>query len=80
MDSENNIFDTNFAVAAINTIIATTIVVTFDVAEATGGTETWTYQISKGWISRKDFGRIEDGARRNTTEYKIIAYGTKIIA
>jgi len=29
---------------------------------------------------RKDFGRIEDGARRNTTEIKILMYGTKVIA
>ena len=41
---------------------------------------TWTYSTTKSWVTRKDFGRIEDGARRNTTEYKLLLYGTKIIA
>lgn len=79
LDSENNVFDTNWKVAAINTIIATTIVAVFDIADGAGSTETWTYQISKGWVSRKEFGRIEDGARRNTTEYTLLLYGTKLI-
>jgi hypothetical protein len=80
MDSENNVFDVNFSVVAANTVIGTAIVATFDVADGAGTQETWTYVTSKSWVTRKDFGRIEDGARRNTTEYKILMYGTKVIA
>jgi len=79
-DSENNLFDVNFFVTAINVAVATTIVATFDVADGAGTTETWTYIAAKSWVMRKDFGRIEDGARRNTTEIKILMYGTKVIA
>ena len=80
MDSENDVFNVNFFVAAINVAVATTIVATFDVADGAGTIETWTYITDKSWVTRKDFGRVEDGARRNTTEYKILLYGTKVIA
>lgn len=80
IDSEHNVFDAYFTVVAANAIIATAVVATFDVADGAGTTETWTYITSKSWVTRKDFGRIEDGARRNTTEYKLLMYGTKIIA
>jgi len=80
MDSENDVFDLNFFAAAANVAVATTIVATFDVADGLGTTETWTYEISKSWVTRKEFGRIEDGARRNTTEYHVLMYGTKLIA
>lgn len=81
IDSEHNVFDAYFTVVAENAEIATDIVVVFDVADGAGSTETWTYTHvdNTAWVSRKDFGRIEDGARRNTTEYKIITYGVKTI-
>jgi len=83
VDTVNTIFFAYFTVIAENAEIATDIVVVFDLADGTGNTETWTYDYTHAdntaWISRKDFGRIEDGARRNTTEYKIITYGVKTI-
>ena len=79
LDTENTMFHAFFSVEAANTLINTPIVVTFDVADGAGTTETWTYITDKSWITRKDFGRVEDEARRNTTEYKILMYGTKVI-
>jgi len=79
-DSDNTIFDVNYFVAATNVVIGTTIVASFWIADNTGDHETWTYQLSKGWVEKKEYGRIEDGVRRSTWEYSIICYGTKIIA
>ena len=79
-DSDTDIFDLDYFVAAANIPVATTIVVAFVVADAAGTAETWTYQIAKSWIQRKEFGRIEDGAMRNTFEYTVAAIGTKLVA
>lgn len=80
VDSENDIFDLNYFVAAINVVIGTAIVATFDVADGLGTTETWTYITDKSWVEKKEFGRIEDGVRRNTFEYVILLYGTRVVA
>ena len=81
IDSENDLFDVNYKVAAINTFIATAIVVTFDLAAPLpSDVETWTYITDKSWVEKKEFGRIEDGVRRNTFEYTILLFGTKLIA
>ncbi len=83
LDSDSNIFDLNFKVAADNVFIGTTIVVTFDMAIAATAaaiSESWTYITDKSWITKKEFGRIEDGVKRSTFEYQIICYGTKVIA
>ena len=79
LDSESDVFDKYWFVAAVNVLIDTTVVAIFDVADGAGSTETWTYEINEGWVMRKEFGRIEDGARRNTTEYVLLLYGTKLI-
>ena len=79
-DSDTDVFDLDYFVAAANIPVATTIVVTFTVADAAGTAETWTYQIAKSWIQRKEYGRIEDGASRNTFEYTVAMIGTKLIA
>ncbi len=79
IDSENDLFDVNFFVAAINVVVGTTVVAVFDVADGAGSTETWTYEISESWVERKEFGRIEDGVRRNTFEYTVLTFGTKLI-
>ena len=80
IDSDSDLFDLDYFVAAANIPVATTIVVTYVVADATGSGETWTYEAAKSWIQRKEYGRIEDGVRRNTFEYQILMYGTKVIA
>lgn len=86
IDSETDIFgipgtEVNWFVAAVNVVVGTAIVAVFDVTPVTGAatTETWTYETSESWIERKEFGRIEDGVRRNTFEYVIICFGTKEI-
>jgi len=79
-DSDTDIFDLDYFVAAANIPVATTIVITFVVADAAGTSETWTYQIAKSWIQKKEFGRIEDGAMRNNFEYVVAMIGTKLIA
>lgn len=80
IDTETNAFDASFGVTAANSTIGTSLIVTFAVADATGTAETWTYQIAKSYVSRREFGRIEDGATRNTYEYTILTYGTRLIA
>lgn len=79
-DSDTDIFDLDYFVAAANIPVATTIVVTFAVADAAGTSETWTYEIAESWIQRKEYGRIEDGSARNTFEYTVAMIGTKLIA
>lgn len=59
---------------------AAVFAVVFMVADAAGTQETWTYTHSSSYVQRKDFGRIEDGARRNTIEYQVLMYGTKVIS
>ncbi len=79
LDSDDTLFDANYFVAAINVAVATTIVASFYIADGTGNYETWTYVADKAWVEKKEFGRVEDGARRSTFEYSIILYGTKVI-
>jgi len=80
LDSDDTLFDADYFVAQTNIAVATAIVATFNEADGLGTTETWTYQISESWVEKKEFGRIENGARRNTFEYSIICFGTKLIA
>lgn len=80
LDSDETLFDVNYFVASINIVIGTTIVAEFYIADGTGDYETWTYITDKSWVEHKKIGRVEDGAKRNTFEYHIIMYGTKVIA
>lgn len=59
---------------------AAVFAVTFVVADAAGTIETWTYTATKSYVQRKEFGRIEDGATRNTVEYQIVMYGVRVIS
>jgi len=79
LDSDSDIFDASFSVVAANSALGTSFIATFVVADAAGTVEIWTYQFTKSYVQRKEFGRIEDGAGRNTTEYTILMYGTKVI-
>ena len=79
LDSDNTPFDANYFVAAFNVVVAGTIVVTFMEADGEGSTEIWTYEAAESWVEKKEFGRIEDGARRNTFTYSIVCFGTKLI-
>ncbi len=80
MDSDTNAFDADWSITAANTSLGTSLIVYFVVADAAGTSETWTYQIAKSYVSRREAGRIEDGAPRNTTEWTVLMYGTKVIA
>lgn len=79
LDSDSDVFSASYSVEAANTALGTAFTVTFNVADAAGTVETWTYQTAKSYVMRKEAGRIEDGAPRNTTEYTILMYGTKTI-
>jgi len=84
LDSEDSLFgapgaEVNYFVAAINVAVATTIIASFYIADNSGDYEKWTYTISKSWVEKKEYGRIEDGVRRNTFEYHVVMYGTKLI-
>ena len=79
LDSDSDVFAASWAISAINTALGTSFIVTFDVADALGTVETWTYTFTKSWVQRKDGPRIEDGATRNTSTYTIFMYGTKAI-
>lgn len=79
LDSDSDVFDASFDVTAANTALGTSFIAKFNVADATSTVETWTYQFAKSYVQRKEAGRIEDGAARNSTEYVIISYGTKVI-
>ena len=80
MDSDTNAFDADWRITAANTSLGTSLIVTFVVADAAGTAETWTYQFAKSYVSRREPGRIEDGAARNTTVWTVLMYGTKLIA
>ena len=79
LDSDSDVFDASFDVDSANTAIGTSFIVKFVVADAAGTVETWTYTHGSSYVQRKEFGRIEDGATRNTTEYTILMYGTKAV-
>ncbi len=79
-DSDTDGFNASYAITAVNTAIGTSLIVSFIVLDGAGTTETWTYQIAKSFVSKRDGGRIEDGAPRNTVEFSVLMYGTKLIA
>lgn len=76
-DSDETLFDLDYFINQFNITVATTIIVTFMEADGEGSTEIWTYDISESWVEKKEFGRIEDGARRNTFTYSIICFGSR---
>lgn len=79
LDSDSDVFDASYSVVAANSALGTSFIATFVVADAAGTVETWTYTHGDSYVQRKEFGRIEDGARRNTTEYTIYMFGVKAI-
>ena len=79
IDSDSDLFDASYTVEAANSAIGTSFIVVFVTADAAGTAETWTYGFASSWVQKKEYGRIEDGARRNTFEYQILMYGTKAI-
>lgn len=76
-DSDSTAFDSSYSVTAANSAIGTAFTVKFTVADSAGTEETWTYEHAKSYVQRKEPGRIEDGATRNTTEYTVITYGSR---
>lgn len=79
LDSDSDVFDASWAITAANTALGTSFIVTFNVADAASTVETWTYQYTKSYVQKKEDGKIEDGATRNTTVYTVLMYGTKTI-
>lgn len=79
-DSESTVFDASWSVEGSNSALATAFTVKFNVADASGTEETWTYTHSESRVTRKEDGRIEDGADRNRVEYGVLMYGTRTIS
>jgi len=80
LDSDSTVLDASWAITAANTAIGTAFTVKFNLADAASTEETWTYTAAKSYVSKKENGRIEDGANRNSTEYTVTMYGTKTIS
>jgi len=75
VDSETDIFDTYFNVQAVNAVIAPNLIVNFTLADAAGGTRSWTYSggtPEMTYILNRREGNISDDLPRDTIEYQII--------
>jgi len=75
VDSETDIFDAYFGVQAANTVILPDIVVNFTLADAAGGTMSWTYNGGSpevSYILNRREGLISDDLPRDTIEYQIL--------
>ena len=85
IDSETDIFDGAFAVTAANTFLGGIFYVEFILAGATGipgvtaRRERWTYTPARAWVINRNEGKVDMDAERNTTEYQILIYGTRVI-
>jgi len=81
IDSENTLFDASFAVDAANTAIGTSLIINF-IASTTldpAVALVWTYAHATAYVQKREYGRIEDGAPRNTLEYTIVTNGQKTV-
>ena len=78
-DSDSTVFDASWGIIVANSAIGTSFIVTFNIANATSQLETWTYTFTESYVTKKEPGRIEDGASRNSVEYKILMYGSRVI-
>ena len=81
IDSESDLFDADFEVEDENTSIGTQLIVNLiaDTEVNVGVAETWTYDEDNSYIQRREFGRIEDGAPRNTIEYVVVTWNGRAI-
>lgn len=83
VDSETDIFDAYFSVQAANVVIPVTLSVTFTLADAVGGTRTWTYSggsPAMSYIINRREGNISDDLPRDTIEYQIITTCDKAVS
>jgi hypothetical protein len=82
VDSETDIFDTYFSVQAVNAVIAPNLIVNFTLADAAGGTRSWTYSggtPEMTYILNRREGNISDDLPRDTIEYQIITTCDKAV-
>lgn len=83
VDSETDIFDPYFSVQAANVLIPATLSATFTLADAAGGTRTWSYPggtPATTYIINRREGNINDDLPRDTIEYQIITTCTRTVS
>lgn len=78
VDSETDIFDLLFSVTAANTVF-TTLYVDFILADGSATRERWTYQAAASYIVNRNQSKTDMDADRNTIEYQVLVYGTRVI-
>ena len=80
IDSESTLFDASFSVEAANTAIGTSFIINLivDTTVDTGVPLIWTYDEAACYVQKREYGRIEDGAPRNTIEYTIVTNGERV--
>jgi len=80
IDSETNIFDApHIAVTAANAPFNTSFYVHFILADGAATRERWTYTPARAYVINRNQGKTDMDAERNTTEYQILIYGTRVI-
>lgn len=79
IDSETDIFDAAFGVTAANTPFAGVFFVDFILADGAATRERWTYTPARAWVINRNEGKVDMDAERNTIEYQILIYGTRVI-
>jgi len=81
VDSESTLFDASFQVDAINTALGTSFIINF-IASTTLDPSValvWTYDEATCYVQKREYGRIEDGAPRNTIEYTVVTNGQRTV-
>ena len=85
IDSETNIFEgaapayPHLRVTAANTAFNTSFYVDFILADGAATRERWTYTPERAYVMNRNEGKIDMDAERNTIEYQVLIYGTRVI-
>ena len=80
IDSETTIFDApHHAVTAANVAFNTDFYVEFVLADGNATVERWEYTPERSYVMNRNEGKTDMDAERNTTEYQILIYGTRVI-
>ena len=79
VDSETDIFDAGIDIIAANDVFAGVFYVEFTLADGAGTVERWTYQSTHSYIMNRREGKIDDDTARDTIEYVILTYGSRVV-
>jgi len=80
VDSETDIFDAGIDITTANTVFAGVFYVEFTLADGAGTVERWTYQSTHSYIINRREGKIDDDTARDTIEYVILTYGSRVVS